>query len=587
MHDFAEVKTMFANPWALLWLLLAAPIVWLYRRGAAMPETPVAAGPLWEQVFAEEPLRAWWLPRRHIASLAVQLAILAAAVLALAQPRISPPQTTILVLDHSAGMNAADVKPSRFEAARQHARRRIDTLPAGDKLGILTGGSPVSVVCTPTEDRRQLLQSLDAVEPGMGKARVSEAVALARRMLPDRAPGRIVVLTDACFAEAAEVAEADGVDLLTVGGQPANVAVRRVAARREPGRPETAQVLVEVAGYPEVGPTEVPLRLQLDGQAFPAPSVERETGPHAATVYEWTSAEPGVLAVHARYDDVLPADNRGSAVVPPAEVLDVSLVAQVNPFVEAALAANPLVRAARVDAVPAAPSPDTVLVLQGEVPPRLPTGPVLVLGPRSKCDLWELDGVIEHAPAAQQSIESDILAGLDLDGIVFSDVALLKLRSLAPEAAMVLAATADGEPLLLALDRPEGRVVVLGGNPDTSELLHQAEFPTLLAQAVRWLGEPGGEEAKALPSPDAQPGGARVDPAAETAGTTHPTLEVPPAPPAFPIGESNLQVPADLGTPADRWQEPRRWPAAWLVFGALALALLVLEWCLYQRRWIS
>ncbi|MFW5693407.1 MAG: vWA domain-containing protein, partial [Thermoguttaceae bacterium] len=401
---------MFANPWALLLLLLAAPIVWLYRRRAAMPETPVATGSLWEQVFAEEPFRMWWLPRRHAVSLAVQLAILAAAVLALAQPRLSPPQTVILVVDHSAGMNATDVKPSRFEAAREHARRRIEALPAGDKLGILAGGTPVSVVCSPTGDRRLLRESLDALEPGMGKARVPEAVALARHMLPDRTPGRIAVLTDACFAEASQVAEADRVELFTVGGQPANVAVRRVAARREPGRPATAQVLVEVAGYPPVDLAEVPIELRQDGEAFSAPPAEHGAGPRPAAVYEWTSPEPGVLAVHAQYDDVLPADNRGSAAVPPAEVLDVSLVGQVNPFVEAALAANPMVRTASVDAVPAAPSPATVLVLQGEVPPRLPAGPVLVLGPRGPCDLWELDGQIEHAPVARQSIESEIMA---------------------------------------------------------------------------------------------------------------------------------------------------------------------------------
>ncbi len=583
---------MFANPWALLLLLLTAPIVWLYRRRAAMPETPVAAGALWEQVFAEEPFRAWWLPRRHAASLAVQLAILAAAVLALAQPRLSPPQTTILILDHSAGMNAADVEPSRFEATRQHARRRIDALPAGDKLGILAGGTPVSVVCPPTADRRLLHESLDALAPGMGKARVPEAVELARRMLSGRAAGRIAVLTDACFAEAPEVAEADRVELFTVGGQAANVAVGRVAARREPGRPEAAQVLVEVWGYPPVDPADVPLELRRDGELLAAPPAELDTGSHAATVYEWPSAQPGVLAVHARYDDVLPADNRRSAAVPPAEVLDVVLVGRVNPFVAAALEANPMVRVAYADTSPRedadhAPQgvmptvriPKTVCVLQGKVPPRLPAGPVLVLGPRNATDLWEVDGVIEHAPVAQQAIESDILAGLDLEGIVFSDVARLKLRSLAPDAAMVPAATAEGEPLLLALERPEGRVVVIGGDPGTSELVHQAEFPSLLAQAIRWLGGPAGEEAKA--SLGAQPPGAWVNPAAETAGTTHPT------PPAFPIGESDLRVPADLGTPADRWQPPQRWPAAWLVLGALALALLVSEWCLYQRRWIS
>ena len=563
---------MFVNPWALLLLLLAAPILWLYRSRTAAPRFPVATGALWQQVFAEERFRSWWLPHRHAVSLALQLAILVLAVVAIAQPVFPPPTSTILILDNSASMHAADVAPSRYEAARQHARRWIDGMRETDRLGIVAGGGPVQVLCAPTSDRRQLHDALDRLTPGFQCAQMADALAIARTMHGGRRAGSVIMLTDACFPEAPDLAQAADVKLHIIGTAAANVAVRRLAARREPGRPDVAQVLVEVARYGAAETAEVPLEFHLDGKPIDEPLRKIGAPTQAAGLYELTTAQPGVLAVHARYDDVLPADNRGSAAVPPAEVFDVVLVGQVNPFVAAALEANPMVRVANVDTTPSEDAdlvppgvmptvriPKMICVLQGDMLPRLGAGPVLVLGPRNANDLWEVDGVIEHAPVAQQSIGSDILAGLDLEGVVFSEVARLTLRSLAPDTARVLAATAEGEPLLLALERPEGRVVVLGGDPDTSELVHQAEFPALLAQAIRWLGGPAGEEAK-----------------------------LPAAPSAFPMNESDLRVPADLGTPpADRWQALRRWPAAWLVLGALALALLICEWCLYQRRWIS
>ncbi len=551
---------MFGNPWALLGLLLAAPVVWLYRRRAAAPEAAVATGALWQQVLAEQRFRSWWLPRRHAVSLAVQLVILAAAVLALAQPSFSPRQTTVLILDTSASMNAADVSPSRFETARRHARQWIDSLPNGDVAAILAGGTPLRLVCPPTDDRRQLRETLDSVAAGNGRAQVIEAVGVARTILENRGGGRVVVLTDACFPEASDFAEAADVDVYTVGGQAANVAVRRVAARRDPGRPEAVQVLVEVASFAAPPPVEIPLELRLDGDILADAPPERATGPHPATVYELLTGEAATLAVVAEYDDALPADNRGSASVPPAPLDQVALVGRTNPRVEAALVADRRVRTVRFDEVPPAPSPATIYVLQGEVPPRLPAGPLLVLGPRNACDLWALDGFVEHAAVARQCIESSILAGLDLEGMVFSEVGRLKLKSIEPDRARVLAATADGAPLLLALDRPEGRVMVVGGEPDVNELLHHVEFPALLAQSLRWLGE-GPEDEHVAPHEEAVA--------------------------AFPAGESDLRVPVGIGTPADRWKLPRRWPAAWPFLGALALAMLVSEWCLYQRRWIS
>ena len=77
----------FANPVALLWGLLAVPIVILYRRDVRLRREPVATDMIWEQVFAEEPSRSRWQRWRHAASLAVQLTVLALIVIALADPQ--------------------------------------------------------------------------------------------------------------------------------------------------------------------------------------------------------------------------------------------------------------------------------------------------------------------------------------------------------------------------------------------------------------------------------------------------------------------------------------------------------------------
>lgn len=551
---------MLANPWALPWLLLAAPIVWLYRRRAAMPEGRVATGALWEQALAEERFRAWWLPRRHAVSLIAQLVILVTAVVALAQPRLSPPRTAILIIDNSASMNATDVEPSRFDAARQYARRWIDAVPAADRVGILAGGAPVRVVCAPTADRRRLRDAVETFAAGNGGTQVPGALAVARSIFDGRGVGRIVVLTDACFPEASSLAAADDVDLYTVGTSADNIAVRRVVARRHPGQPEVAQVLVDVAQHSHNPLSKVPLELRLDGRTLDAEPAETVAGPHGTKVYELIAAEPAIVTAEVAPDDALPDDKRGGAVIPHPRILRVVAPGELNEHLAASLAANPRVQLATSAELPAAADPGDILVLQGEVPPRLPAGPLLVVDPRSDCDLWELDGVLAHARIARHNVDSSILAGLDLEGIVLSEVRRLRLQAIEPGAVRILAVSDHDDPLLLALDRPEGRVVVLGGSPDTSELFHQAEFPLLLAQSLAWLSEPAFRAEE------------------ERLGE---------AAPVFPANESDLRVPPQVGTPIEQWPLPRGRFRMWLLFGVMALMMLVSEWCLYQRRWIS
>jgi hypothetical protein len=76
----------FFYPQALYALLLAVPIMLLYSRKASRPRHVVATSMLWRQVLPLDNRKDWRGPM----SLAVQLAILALLVLALADPRAKP-----------------------------------------------------------------------------------------------------------------------------------------------------------------------------------------------------------------------------------------------------------------------------------------------------------------------------------------------------------------------------------------------------------------------------------------------------------------------------------------------------------------
>jgi hypothetical protein len=76
----------FLRPASLAWVFLAVPLVALYLRRDRIARHVVGAGPLWQEVLSRRPLRTRWLRWRRAASLALQLAVLIAIVLAMAEP---------------------------------------------------------------------------------------------------------------------------------------------------------------------------------------------------------------------------------------------------------------------------------------------------------------------------------------------------------------------------------------------------------------------------------------------------------------------------------------------------------------------
>ena len=108
----------FANPTALLWALLAVPVVVFYVLKIRLKRVPVSTVIFWRQLFDEKRPRSLWQRLRHLVSLLVQMALLGLMVAALAEPFFSwevlSARRVVLVLDNSASMNATDVEPNRI-----------------------------------------------------------------------------------------------------------------------------------------------------------------------------------------------------------------------------------------------------------------------------------------------------------------------------------------------------------------------------------------------------------------------------------------------------------------------------------------
>ena len=274
----------FTAPWRLLLLLgvvaLVAAYIWLQRRR-----------PTYAARFTELDLLASVAPRspgwrRHVPAALLALSLIALTV-AFAKPEadVKVPReraTVVVALDTSASMQATDVSPDRFAAAKSSAKAFIERLPKQFNVGLVSFNAVASVIATPTQDHAAVRDAIDQLQLNGGTA-IGEAVVASLNAIATvpgaqgskPPPARIVLLSDGgntigrSIAEAAAAAQqlrvpvstiAYGTDrgVVTVRGQevpvPVDAPSLAALARTTGGQSYTAQSGEELNGvYKDIG----------------------------------------------------------------------------------------------------------------------------------------------------------------------------------------------------------------------------------------------------------------------------------------------------------------------------------------------
>lgn len=152
-------------PWALAALLVVPVLVAVYRRGLRAQERRRAALAA-DGLVMPAPARSRWRhlgPALLIAALTVMLLSLTRPVASVAEPHREG--TVVLAFDVSGSMAAADVKPSRLEAAKGAARAFVAKQPASVRIGVVAFGGTGLVTQRPTDDRAAVLAAVARLKP--------------------------------------------------------------------------------------------------------------------------------------------------------------------------------------------------------------------------------------------------------------------------------------------------------------------------------------------------------------------------------------------------------------------------------------
>jgi Ca-activated chloride channel homolog len=200
---------------------------------------------------------------RRIVPPALLCLALSGLALALARPEttVAVPieqASVVLVTDTSGSMNAADVEPSRLDAARDAAERFVDRVPDELRVGLVAFSDAPHTVLRPTHDREAVEGAIERLRADGGTA-TGDALDSALRALgtreEDSPPAAVVLLSDGATqsgrdpADVAREAAAADVPVYTVAlGTAEGQVESNGQVLRVPPDPEALREVAQLSG---------------------------------------------------------------------------------------------------------------------------------------------------------------------------------------------------------------------------------------------------------------------------------------------------------------------------------------------------
>lgn len=475
---------IFLQPNALLilaWLLPLVLLLHLIR--TRYQRRQVSSVLLWRRLERDLQAHATW--RRPLWDPLLLLQLLAVVLGGLALARPSQPDSDArhlaLVLDGSASMRAADVSPTRFDAARRVARDMIEKLGQNDLVSLVLAGPKPQLLASGSH-RGTLLSALQAARPGDGTGDMANALALAGSLAAVQSGQRaeVVAITDGAF-DLDVTALPVSARFISVGTSFENRAISEVGVRSVPRGGGV------MAGYARVlnvspNPAEVKLHVTADGLPVHSRLVTLGAGSSSELAF---SVPEGTrrLSVSLAPGDLQPGDDRVDLAAPSSQPRRVLVVSDTPTLWERVLRALPEVT---FQIVPPAtyltPPRDTLLILDGYAPDPLPLNDIILINPSPGTRPFMIIGELRSARVRDFDPYDPLLRGVDFSPVAASRGLVVLLPPWA-------SAAADSEhgPMLVHGAWQGRRLVLFAFDVHASNLPQLAAFPVLMGNVVNWM----------------------------------------------------------------------------------------------------
>lgn len=494
--------------------IAAAAIVGLYilklrRRPVAVPFER-----LWERVLKDKEATSLFSRLKRLLSLLLQLAILAALVFALGDPRtaveVVKGRTLIVLVDTSASMKAKDGDggKTRLESARDEVKKLVKGLGASDRMLVASMDAVVTPMSPLTSETGTLDDAATRLEASDCRADFTRGLRYALDTLRGTREPEIVVVSDGGLGEARDAlgnVKLGDVKLsyVPVGKGKRNLAITQFAVRRYPLDRARYEVMIEVQN---LGDKDEDVELSLFGDDVLVDLTKLHLKPGERLPRFYPSLGGASRTLEARLgiapppgpnakaeSDDLPADDRAYAVLPERRRTKVLAVTPGNTYLEAALLLDEYLDVTTITpdklAATIGAQKFDVAILDGIGAALKPGLPTLYLDAKEGGP-FKVDA---KKPLVEPSFDTLERKHPILRWTALENVGIAGGTKLVPgEGDKVVGASSDG-PLLIAGQRQGTKFVALGFDVRQSDFPLRIAWPVFLLNTINWFVEEDSE----------------------------------------------------------------------------------------------
>ncbi len=452
------------NPTGAWALSALAFIICLYILKQKMEPIEISSTYLWQKALASMEADRPFQKLRRSLLLFMQLLLALLLALSLMRPMTLGDETSeaVFVFDLSASMQAESGGKTRLENAIEDARRRLDGMPEGARVSILTAGAQVAQTLARSSDPMATRRALDALKAENGGADLSGALSLAEALERELADVQVIVYTDQSLPEGVFTQP-------SVGSGLSNRAILSLRAG------ETAAV-ARIANYGEA--TEVTVECTADGNLCDIRTVAVGEGEIVSVQFDLPAPAQTVEARIVEADALL-IDNVRTWVSRETGVTTIVLAGRDNIFLEKALSLRGDVTVLKTTlAEVATVATGALTVLDGPLPEMLPErGALLMIDPDARV------GARRETPVSLTAAADPLAETLN----EYMDVEEIQVARWKPVQGGTPIWMANGEPVLSILEEDGRRIAVLGFDLHDSNLPLLKEFPIFTQHLLAYL----------------------------------------------------------------------------------------------------